>query len=146
VDLYYNKNQTGAFETLIDFMKLINKKGPYKPNTIDHLRPNGSINSIMEGNHVLCPDGVIKCGLSEDDAEALCFKFNYAYLVGKEDADVGRWKALKEHIELMEKSFEPHEEHDEVQYQCGICDAYCDLRQEMEKIEKGEPRNESNLL
>jgi hypothetical protein len=84
MDIYYNKNQTGTIEMHKAFMNLVNEKGPYKPNTIDHLKPNGSINSLMGGNHVLCPDGVIVYGLSDEAARTLCFRFNYAYLVGME--------------------------------------------------------------
>jgi hypothetical protein len=146
MDLYYNKNQTGTLETYREFVRLINEKGPYKPNTVDHLKPSGSIKSIMEGNHVMCPDGIIKYGLSADEADAMCFRFNLAVLVGQKNEDGERWKELKIRLAAKVKSCGVHDDHEDDQYQCGICDAYCDIDQEIIKIEKGEPCNETSLL
>jgi hypothetical protein len=137
VDLYYNKNQTGTLEMQKAFIKLVNENGPYKPNTIDHMKPNGSVKSSMDGNHVMCPDGMIRYGLSSDDADALCFRFNLAVLVGQKLIDGERWKELKLRLDAKIKSCGVHDEHEDDQYQCGICDAYCDINQEIEKIEKG---------
>jgi hypothetical protein len=125
----YYVNQTGTLEQHKAFVKQINELGPYFPDTEKYL-------ITKTGHHVKFPDGTVVYNLSPQDAENWCFKLNLAHLKGQEEWKL-KWDALKSHLEKMDKDFGPHEEHEKDKYQCGVCDGYCDIKQEMEKLEKG---------